>query len=163
MFEQLYVIHGNVGTDRCPLLFALMQRQSRVAYEELFNFILSKSNADPSSITVDFETSVHQAIRTVFGNEVKIQGCFYHLTQSTWRKIQKLGLATTYGENEEFRLFCGQLDALALLPMDKVKEGMTYLKSNTPEGAEELVEYFDNNYVSGQLRRRKLPGRRQGF
>jgi hypothetical protein len=32
-------------------------------------------------------------------------GCFYHMTQATWRKIQKLRLATHYMEDQDFRLF----------------------------------------------------------
>ena len=163
LFGQLYVIHGEVGTDRCPLLYALMQRQTQSSYEELFNFISSKCHADPSSIMVDFEKCVHQAIRSVFGNDIAIRGCFYHLTQSTWRKIQNLGLTDAYKDNEEFRLFCGQLDSLALLPIDRVQEGMAHLKTNIPEGAQELVEYFDSTYVSGQLKCRQPKGRRLGF
>jgi len=163
IFSQLYVIHGQVGQQRCPLVYALMQRQTQSSYEVLFNFILSKCDAEPSSITVDFEKSVHQAIRNVFGKDVVIRGCFYHLTQSTWRKIQNLGMTDLYKSDEEFRLFCGQLDALALLPLDQVKEGMAYIRKYIHPGAEDLVVYFDNTYVSGQFRRRKMTGRRIGF
>ena len=141
LFGQLYVIHGEVGTDRCPLLYALMQRQTQSSYKELFNFISLKCHADPSSITVDFEKCAHQAIRSVFGNDVAIRGCFYHLTQSTWRKIQNLGLTDAYKDNEEFRLFCGQLDSMALLPIDRVQEGMAHLKSNIPEVSRIFRQY----------------------
>ena len=149
LFNQLYVIHGEVGNSRRPLLYNLMQRQMQSSYEELFSVIVDKCNADPSTIVVDFEKAVHQAIINMFGNEVNIHGCFYHLTQSTWRKIQNLGLSDSYKNDDNIRLFCGQLDALAFLPIDKVKEGMEYLKKNCPPGAEDLVEYFDNTYVSG--------------
>ena len=145
LFTQLYVIHGEVGNSRRPLLYALMQRQMQSSFEELFNVIVDKCNADPSTIVVDFEKAVHQAIINVFGNEVNIHGCFYHLTQSTWRKIQNLGLSDSYKNDDNIRLFCGQLDALAFLPIDKVKEGMEYLKKNCPPGAEDLVEYFDKH------------------
>ena len=51
-----------------------------------------------------------------------IQYCFYHLTQSIWRKIQSLGLTNLYEINDDFRLFCGQIDALAFLPLHEVSE-----------------------------------------
>ena len=40
---------------------------------------------------------------------------------------------------------------------------MEYLRCHIPIGAEELVEYFDNTYVSGQLRRRQIQGGRTGI
>ena len=78
-----------------------------------------------------------------FQLNTEIRGCFYHLTQSTWRKIQNLGLANVYKDDAEFRLLCGTLDALALLPTDKVKEGMEYIRRVAPDSAAPLVDYFD--------------------
>ena len=39
------------------------------------------------------------------------------------------------------------MDALTLLPVDKVENGMTFLGQNCCTGAEDLLEYFDINYV----------------
>ena len=52
---------------------------------------------------------------------------------------------------EEFKLFCGQLDALAFLPIDDIPAGMLYLREITPPPphAEPLVDYFDQTYVTG--------------
>ena len=146
LFAQLYVIHGRVGSCQCPLVYALMQRQTQKSYEELFNFILDRCSPQMSYINVDFEIAVHQAIRVVFGESVGIRGCFYHLTQSTWRKIQSLGLTDLYKSDETFRLYCGQMDALAFLPVDKVNEGMSYLRATMPPAAADLVDYFDSTY-----------------
>jgi len=51
-----------------------------------------------------------------------------------------------------FGLFCGQIDALAFLPVDEVTDCMSHLKDTAPEEAETLLEYFDSTNVSGQLR-----------
>ena len=80
---------------------------------------------------------------------MQIQYCFYHLTQSSWRQIQSLGLTNMYKEDNEFRLFCGQLDALAFLPLWEVHEGIQYIKQTISEAAEPLVDYFDRTYDSG--------------
>ena len=135
-------------------MFALLERQTQASYEALFRFIAENSNVDPTCIVVDFEKAVHNAVHVVFGDHVTIRGCFYHLTQSTWRKIQALGLSDVYKTNDEFRLFCGQLDALALLPLAQVNEGFSHLKHTAPIEAQELVDYFDATYISGSLRRR---------
>jgi len=73
-----------------------------------------------------------------------------------WRKIQTLGLSNKYKEDDEFRLYCGLLDALALLPLSEIQEaGMKYLKDTASEAAHGLVSYFDKTYVSGELKQRK--------
>jgi len=47
--------------------------------------------------------AVWQAISAVFGSDVSVQGCFFHLTQNTWRKVQELGLAETYRNDEDVK------------------------------------------------------------
>jgi hypothetical protein len=55
----------------------------------------------------------------------------------------------------EFRQFCNTLDALAFLPIADLQEGITYIRSITPDEpveSEDLVDYFDTTYVSGTYR-----------
>ena len=63
-------------------------------------------------MVTDFEEGVLRALTDVFSRDVLNRVFFLHLSQTTWRKIQKLGLVNDYNENE-FRLFCGKLDCLA--------------------------------------------------
>jgi len=156
IFHQLYVIQGHVNGVFMPLVFALLQRKTQTTYEEMLR-VLDEAGCDPATVIVDFERSVELSIHSVFGAQVNIQYCFYHLTQSIWRKIQELGLTNLYEGDTDFRLFCGRLDALAFLPPDEVREGMTHLKDIMPDEAEPLVEYFDTTYVTGQLRQRRVP------
>lgn len=58
-----------------------------------------------------------------------------------------------YRENDEFMLFCGQVDSLAFLPVFDIFEGMSHLRKIMPEEAHDLVEYFDQTYVNGTYRR----------
>ena len=41
------------------------------------------------------------AVCTLIGDQVSIQGCFYHLTLSTWRKVQELRLLNLYKDSPE--------------------------------------------------------------
>ena len=84
--------------------------------------------------------------------EVDRKGCFCHLTQSTWRRMQHLGLVQQYSSDDEFRHFCGMLEGLGLLPRDEVPEGMEYLKKIAQPEAAELMTYFDKAYVTGTYR-----------
>jgi len=111
-------------------------------------------SVDPKRIICDFESAVINAVAAVLGPHVTVQGCFYHLCQSTWRKLQDLGLATEYKNNEILRHFCGMLDGLALLPIADVAAGMEFLRRDMPDvpRLDELLEYFDTTYVTGTAR-----------
>jgi hypothetical protein len=78
---------------------------------------------DPQIIIVDLEKAVINAIKTVIGEDVHIQGCFFHLCQSTRRKIQQLGVEQLYRSNEEFSHFCRMLDSLEFLPINDINAG----------------------------------------
>ena len=54
---------------------------------------------------MDFEVAAIAAVRNVFGTGIQIRGCFYHLCQCVYRKIQDLGLTTLYKEDENFSNF----------------------------------------------------------
>lgn len=101
----------------------------------------------------DFEPAAINAVGNVLHEDVRTRCCFFHLCQSTWRKIQSLGLVSTYKDNCDFRLFVGKLDGLAFLPVEDVGEGMSLLRSTCPQEAVELVDYFDGTYVTGTYRR----------
>ena len=134
--------------------------KSQQQYEKLLTAIVSKADdmgfrVDPTRIVCDFELSIINAVSTVLGPHVSVQGCFYHLCQSTWRKIQDLGLTTAYKEIEDVKRFCGMLDALAFLPLAEVKEGLRHIYDTIPDvpGLQELLTYFDATYVMGTFRR----------
>ena len=60
---------------------------------------------------------------------VNIKGCLYYLTQSTWWKVQQLGLTADYKGDKKVWHFCGMTDGLAFLPVDDVEDSMAYLKT----------------------------------
>ncbi|XP_060869712.1 uncharacterized protein LOC132944409 isoform X1 [Metopolophium dirhodum] len=124
----------------------------------LKNFIKSMlSELKLKTISIDFEQSMIQAIELVFV-DVNIQCCYYHLSQSIWRKVQNIGLATKYKENENVHQIVGMLKGLALLPLKYVKKGMSVLYDlsndlNDPN-IDELLLYFDRTYyVNGTYKR----------
>ena len=157
-FMQLYVIRVPLGTTTVSAVYALMERKSQQCYQELFQAILDYCDTvdlpapSPSTVLCDFELAVIRALRAVLPPVAAIQGCFYHLTQATWRQIQELGLSVRYQNDGDLKLFCGKLDGLAFLPIADVPAGMNYLLQNTPDGAEGLVDYFSKTYVTGTFR-----------
>lgn len=152
---QLYVIMAPLADQAIPCVYAFLERKTRETYVDLLEAVERRciaigSAPDPLVVVTDFESGAMSAVRQVFGDHVINQGCFYHLTQSTWRALQEQGLGLHYRENEDFRVFCGMLDGLAFLPVDEVKTGMQYLRSVMPAEAEPIVRYFDSTYVNGK-------------
>ncbi|XP_076042354.1 uncharacterized protein LOC143026220 [Oratosquilla oratoria] len=162
-FLQLY-IRVPLDNTAVTTVYAHLQRKSQETYQDLIQIVLDHCARqdlypDPTTVLCDFEQAVISAVRVVLGEHVQVRGCFFHLTQSTWRKIQELGLVQLYSKNEDMKLFCGMLDALALLPLCDVEDRFRWLKNHIPDGAEPLVEYFDRTYVTGTFRRAQaIPG-----
>ena len=162
LFIQLYVIHVPLGESAVTSVYAFLPNKHQETYEELFTAIQDRCselgfNVDPTTVTIDFEQAVINAVQSTFRPHVNVHGCFCHLNQSTWRKIQSLGLVQRYREEEDVKFFCGMLDGLAFLQEDDVPEGMAYLRENIPDGLESLRQYFDGTYVSGTYRQIQPP------
>ena len=91
----------------------------------------------------------HIKLYKVFGSLVKVKGCFYHLTQATFRKIQELGLVGLYHEKDYIKQFCGMRDSLAFVPVKDLPQAIKFLKDTCPPELEDLSDYFNTTYVSG--------------
>jgi len=141
--------------------------KSQALYERMLQAVLDACDginisADPRSVTTDFELAAMNAVRSKLGTSVAVRGCFFHLCQSTYRKVQSLGLTRAYNNDATVKAFCGMLDALAFLPESEVHTGMDYLRQSVPSGEHsdklvELLTYFDSTYVSGGVRRVQRP------
>lgn len=150
LFEQLYVVLGRVdGRYWLPLTFALMENRNKASYEVLFTAVHEAiPNWRPALWYQDFEQAPRIVLEALFAM-ITIICCWFHLTKNTFKNVGELGMIQRYNTDEEFRLHCGKLDALALLPLGDVVDGMELLKQNQPEGAEPITNYFNKNYVSG--------------
>ncbi len=160
VFCQLYTIHAPVGGENSrilPLVFSLITSKSEEIYKNLFEELIDFAaendlTLQPSIILTDFELASINASRHVFPN-VENKGCFFHLGQSGWRKIQSYGLATRYGNDEQFSLMLRHLFALAFLPPQEIPEAFDILKLEMPSEANEVVQWFEDNYIYGRIRR----------
>ena len=147
-FAQLYVIRAPLGSKTVPVAYAFLPSKDQYIYEEMLGVILDASTAqgktaNPKHLVIDFEKAMINAIHCVL--DTSFQGCFYHLTQSTFRKVQNVGLAADYFSDRDIRNFCGKLDGLAFLPVEDVKAGMNILLQEAPAHLRSLVEYFFND------------------
>ena len=90
---QLFVIRAPLGNTCVSVAYAYLPSHKASDYEEMLRAIKRECVRQsmvlaPKQIMCDFEKSIHKAVRRAFGPNVKILGCFYHLTQATWRQVQ---------------------------------------------------------------------------
>lgn len=100
-FLQLFTIHGLFNGHYIPLVFCLLPDKRSETYEKLFKTLSTEIfkrysvTFIPPEVFVDFEKSIHVAVRATWPT-TKISGCRFHLHQSLFRKIQSLGLTNEF-------------------------------------------------------------------
>ena len=105
LFERVYCIHGLRGGPTpledghlLPSFFALLPNKSQVTYMRMWEAIKQLCpHAHPTHILMDFEKA---AAFSHFWPNTLVKGCFFHLTQNIFRKIQAEGLQNEYQHNQ---------------------------------------------------------------
>jgi hypothetical protein len=161
LFQQLYTIHAVVRTGENAkillLVYALMTSKTEECYtrffENLNDFIAENEfNLNPQFILTDFEQAAINTIKCEYPDTNCI-GCLFHLGQSVWCQIQANYISKRYGEDEKFSLKLRQIIALAFFPSTEIPGAFDELKSTIPKEAFEIMQWFENNYVHGRIRR----------
>jgi len=100
-------------------VYALLHGKTLEEYTELLQAVVAGCgqlgfHPDPSVVITDFELSVMRATEDVLGTNTERRGCFYHLTQSIWRKVNCLILK----DLNNYRLFMFKHAMLKLVGLD---------------------------------------------
>ena len=72
---------------------ALLASKSQSEYKVLLRAVVDACRRlgiwpQPQYVSTDFEDAVMRATTDVLEDDVQHVGCFYHMTQSTWRKVE---------------------------------------------------------------------------
>ena len=80
-----------------PLVYALLSGKNKSLYTEVLEVVRNAVRqyrinvCVPTKIMTEFELEITNAAKTVFPG-APVSGCFFHLSQSVYRRIQKAGL-----------------------------------------------------------------------
>jgi hypothetical protein len=105
---------------------------------------------DPEYFLSDFEQAILTAVSFFFPG-IDNKTCMFHLGQVLWRRVQFLGLVKDYGTDAEFSLLVKKLLALSFLTPAEILQYFPILKEEAPAKAEDLLQFFDENYVRGPV------------
>ena len=154
LFGQLYTVHALVGGTYpfrdghlLPSIYILLPGKSSSYYRKMWHIIQQLCPGyNPRYLLVDFEKAAINTFAEVWPRTY-IKGCFFHLSQSVYRKVQDLGLKTIYSNNTEFSINVRMLPALAYRPSQFVLTAFETLKSQLPPEALAVYNYFRDIYV----------------
>lgn len=122
IFEQLYTVHVNFHGNMVPVIYALLPNKTQATYEQLFGALKQQEpRLQPTTVMIDFEMTAKQAITSVF-LQVALAGCYFHLGQSLWRRVQSEGLQQQYQTDATFALVIRHVLALAFVVSDVVSD-----------------------------------------
>ncbi|XP_066963162.1 uncharacterized protein [Macrobrachium rosenbergii] len=106
---------------------------------------------NPKTFLIDYEQAAKSAIEEVFPNAT-IKGCFYHLSQSIYSKVQYEGLQSKYQTDANFALQIRMIPALAFVSPDTVIEEFETLQETLPPETDPVIDYFEDTYISRKRR-----------
>lgn len=137
-----------------PFCFVIMSGQKSKDYKAVLTAILDLLPAAPnvSSFVIDFEAGLWKALRSVFDDPV-IYGCAFHFGQALWRKVQELGLQTSYSKRDSVYKLVRKVFALPFLPHDDIKETFDELscKVGVIGPVREFMDYVDQTWLQSPV------------
>ncbi|XP_034233004.1 uncharacterized protein LOC117640562 [Thrips palmi] len=126
--RQLFTISTCTKDKRgLPLAFVLMQSRTQPAYEELLS-TLRDCGCDPRVVHTDFEVAQYNAWKTVFGRQLRVEGCLYHYVVRLREKAKKLRLAQLLKRNRRADSIVKSCNALPLLPSHRIRKGLATIE-----------------------------------
>ena len=147
-FYQLYSIHGSLQRNITPLVYILMSRKSEANYKRVYDTsMLLRPLLNPGSFLIDFELGAMKAINFHWPRS-RISGCFFHLTQSIYRQVQKAGFATKYGNDEEYAYAIRMLLVSAFLNTNDVYSAFEDIGDLQILELDPLYSYLEDCYIS---------------
>ena len=103
----------------------------------------------PTNIMVDFEKAAINSFEEHFLTVTS--GCFFHLCQNIYRKIQSEGLTGQYLLDMEFVQNLKMLPSLAFVPEEEVVDCFNTIMVDFPLSALNVAKYFEDTYIGKQI------------
>lgn len=154
-FLQLFTIHCERNGHYIPLVFCLLPDKKETTYKQALKHVADLSEQfelklNPQKVILDFEVAIHKAVTATWPTAA-IVGCRFHLAQSWYRKITKLGLTTMYRGSDDAAKWLQHLFGLPYVHPDKVGQCFAEdFMADLPKGEQyvKLADYLVDTYIS---------------
>lgn len=118
-------------------------------HQELLNMLNEVGPVVNKKVTLDFEKAAMNAIERIHTGAT-IHNCFFHLTHSFLKRINKIGLKSRYATDRDFNELVKMYMALAFLEAGDIPLAFAELKNNSPMALYPFVQYVADYYVIGK-------------
>ena len=155
-FEQLYTIITFADGMYVPVAFFLLPGSSKEVYQNMFKLLYSLhfevrgSCLEGKILHLDFEQAAHAAAKLSLPG-LALKGCLFHLKQSWWKKIQKVGLSEEFkNPDSEIGQFLKITFGLPYLdPLDVCESYAFDILEQAPDDQriDEYLEYLAKTYI----------------
>ncbi|CAF3845879.1 unnamed protein product [Rotaria sp. Silwood1] len=102
-------------------------------------------------IMSDFEPALAGVVKAEFSTSTHVS-CYFHYSQAIYRAIQRVGLSSSYNNDDSIKHICRQLMALPLLPEPVIEDTYDELIRNSSitmrKKLNDLLEYFDEQWFN---------------
>jgi len=149
LFQQLYTLHVEVQDMVVPVVYFLLPNKRESTYRMAFSkFKKLCPDFQPDEIMTDFEIAATNAYDSLFPL-AHLKGCFFHLSQAIYRKIQKIPEVNShYRSDPVYARNLKMIPALAFLPPEDVEYGFETLEhcdlyEKHAEFLADLLNYFE--------------------
>lgn len=155
-FNQLYTIQANIRGKFHPLLFCFMETKEKKSYDILFDFMKKNLTQLKAKIVIfDFEHAAFSSFHAFFP-ETTISGCFFHLSQIIWRKIQADRNVKLYKEDALFQKHIKMILSMAYVPNKNIEQESEnlldfFLNTNAKEAVLNIFFWFESNYLKNKM------------
>ncbi|CAL4181637.1 unnamed protein product, partial [Meganyctiphanes norvegica] len=166
---QLVSLHGSwkrpgeVRPRSAPLAYILMQGKAEEDYISVFRELKSLVEDGGGSmklkrVLVDFELAIWNAVHVVWGETVKIRGCWFHFNQCIHRFVVHCGLGNIFRKHNLITKMIKRLMVLPLMDPMNIPPLFSLLKQRyhaTINGdntaVKDLFDYFESQWISGRF------------
>lgn len=118
---QFVTVHGKYINRIVPLIFCVLSGKLESQYQRVLQHISQKvlnltgRVFQPTRVVTDFELALLNAIEKELPNSRR-SACYFHFTQSLWRKVQALKLAVPYTKDADLKECIRKCMSLGFLP-----------------------------------------------
>lgn len=162
-FCQIFTIHAGIGDGDLrrflPLVYMLLPKKDEATYMAAFEELCeiasrSEIELEPTLLMTDFELAQINAAKKTF-ETAAMHGCYFHLCQNMYKKIQQLGFQTIYGNSYRVQLLFKQLTSLAFLPAAEIPRAFDELRKNSSNMLPAFFDYMSDYYIHGKQLKKK--------